>query len=122
MLCVRTLVFQDSPEVVQDRDGFILKDHLLSRRPGPVLPGPGPPAVSPSAERGVGLGAIPLPSQGLRVLRISRLGPGGVAVTPQGTKDRAILVEEGFVEAASVKPWVSLPTEDPWAARERVLH
>lgn len=43
-------------------------------------------------------------------------------VAPQGTKDRSILVEEGFVEPASVKPWASLPTEDPWAARECVPH
>lgn len=41
-------------------------------------------------------------------------------MAPQGTKDRSILVEEGFVEPASVKPWASLPTEDPWAARECV--
>lgn len=41
-------------------------------------------------------------------------------MAPQGTKDRAILGKEGFVEAASVKSWANPPTPDPWA--ERVLH
>lgn len=54
---------------------------------------------------------------------VTRQGwPGGVhSGSMGGTKDRAILVKEGFVEAAAANPRASLPTEGPRAAWELVL-
>ena len=110
MLCVRSREFQNTPEVVQDRSRFILKPLPPSRRPGPILPHPGPRFPHLLSEGG-GLNAVPLPPQVFRVLGISSSGQVGWTVVPQGTQDRAILVEP-----ASVNPRASLPTEDPWVA------
>lgn len=96
------------------------ENHPLSGSPGPVLPCPGPQFPHLLNE---GLDSVVRPvhpevcgsrdSAGL--VRQGGQWPHG------GTKDRAILVKEGFVEAASANPRASLPTETPRAAWELVL-
>lgn len=50
-------------------------------------------------------------------------GLGGVGGSgTMGAEGRAFVVREGFVGPASVNPEASLPTEEPRAARELVLH
>lgn len=110
MLCVRSLEFQNTSEVVQDTSRLVLKPLPPSGSPGPVLPHPGPRFPHLLSEGG-GLNAVPLPPQVFRVLGISRSGQVGWIVVPQGTQDRAILVGP-----ASVNPRAKLPAEDPWVA------